>query len=387
MKISLKSIIFVIFIITFSAFSAVLPPSNLQILNDSPSLLPAPSDLTISYVNPNAVLLKWKSNSNKQEIGFRIESTLNTNSNWKEIASPGINVTNYTYTFSLAPNYFYRVRGHTYSTFSSVVSNISQTGFIAISWLNNAANSREICISRKTDSTAWAQVAVLPTMGWYKDTNIVNGTRYYYKVRSHEFSEYSNIAFLNTSTNTLSVSCPGTIIKIAPPGTIGYLAGFPSENETTNIFTPPSGTSFLVGTNKVTFVVSDDMGNINSCIFNIVVLSPLTNTNYYVLSQTNLIPCIVNNFIPNLPTNLPIICTYSNGTNFYGQVNASLIQSNICWAFQYWSGSSWYNISDNMCQNIKNINNSPTNVIMFTIADYISNVSTAIQLSIFPFQS
>ena len=201
-----------IWIIATSAVAALYaadyPPMGVTARPKGNDVLPAPSSLNVSLLASNKVGLVWTSNSNGEETGFRLEYSL-PNGTWKEFASVGRNITNYTYTSANATSYWYRVRGHIYSTYSEIVSNslVSDTSFIWVSWNNISDIQVEFCLERKFSTNAWKQIAVMPyTAGTYQDTNVVNGIVYSYRIRSHAYSTYSNVDYILPAPGNLRVT-------------------------------------------------------------------------------------------------------------------------------------------------------------------------------------
>ena len=187
-------------------YAAINPPSGLVSRSLESYALESPTDLVVDFVATNKVKLIWSSHSASQESGFRIEAAL-PNSAWKELASTGRNITNCIVTSSLATSYLYRVRGHVYSAYTPSANSLSDGKPILISWQNNSDSPTEFSVERQVGTNSWKQVAVVTqTIGGYLDSAVSSNTLYSYRVRSHGYSNYSNVDFLLPAPTNLHVT-------------------------------------------------------------------------------------------------------------------------------------------------------------------------------------
>ena len=205
--------------------SAKTPPA--------PQLPIAPSNLIATAVSYNQINLTWQDNSDNEE-GFRIERSLNGTS-FSQIATVGINVTNYSNTgLTGNTNYYYRVRAYNaagnsnYSNTSSATtppvlqppaapSNLAATAVpsynqIDLTWQDNSGNETGFKIERSLNGMSFSQVAsVGVNVTNYNDVGLADNKRYYYRVRAYNAAENSN--YSNTSSAMTGVpAAPSNLI-------------------------------------------------------------------------------------------------------------------------------------------------------------------------------
>jgi hypothetical protein len=149
--------------------------------------------LTIDVLETNKISLSWLDNA-ADNTGYRIESRLINGTTWKEFVSLGGNTTNYVYIAADATVRCYRVRAFALSGYSNVSTNqANESRIMILSWQDNSDNELEFRIERSTNGVSWTQIAVTPkNLTSYVDGNLTQGTLYFYRTRSTEFSDYSN---------------------------------------------------------------------------------------------------------------------------------------------------------------------------------------------------
>lgn len=173
----------------------------------------APSDLKITSVSPNRIVISWKDNANNEQ-GFRIERKTG-NGSFTQIASVSSNTTTYTNS-GLTNNtrYTYRVRAYNsygnsgYSEEVSVVTGNPPAApsdlkvvevtkdKVIIAWTDNADNETGYKIERKTAGGSFTQIATTgANVTQVTNTNLSTNVQYTYRVRAYNASgdsAYSN---------------------------------------------------------------------------------------------------------------------------------------------------------------------------------------------------
>jgi titin len=190
-----------------------------------PTTSNAPRLLTATTIASSHIDLAWADSSNN-EAGFKIERKTGTSGAFAEIAAVGANVTSYADT-DLLPNtkYFYRVRAHNLSGFSSYSNVAAATTLpvppaapidltaaampnlqIELTWRDQAANEDSFVVERKLGASGMYAPIVKRGRNatGYLDTGLSPLTEYFYRVRASNFggySEYSNEARATTRNN------------------------------------------------------------------------------------------------------------------------------------------------------------------------------------------
>ena len=182
-----------------------------------PNTPAAPSNLTATSLINLQIKIVWKDNAANESI-FLIERKLGAAGAYAQIATTGANATSYTDAgLNAVTTYFYRVRASnlggssSYSNETSATtlanppfapSHLIATAFsqtqINLTWNDNAGNENGFTIERKTAAGTFGQLLTIgANVKSYADTGLVQGTEYFYRVRSYNgngFSNYSNAA-------------------------------------------------------------------------------------------------------------------------------------------------------------------------------------------------
>jgi autotransporter-associated beta strand protein len=185
---------------------------------------PAPSNLTAAIAATNQVDLSWFE-SYENVAGFKIERAPDVGGipgTWTEIATTvGQYNTSYSdTTVETNTTYWYRVRANNvlgdspYSNEANVTiapPNAAPTSLTAttasasqinLSWTDNSNNESSFKIERSTDGTNFTQIAqVLANTTYYRNTGLLPGRNYYYRVRASnpvDDSAFSNVASAGT---------------------------------------------------------------------------------------------------------------------------------------------------------------------------------------------
>jgi hypothetical protein len=198
------------------------------------TVLLAPGNLTAQPLSSSQILLNWSNNS-ATESGFRIERSPVTDTNFTEIATVGANTTTFTDSgLNEATKYWYRVRAYDADT-TSAYSNEYQattlynipaapsgltitsllTNRVSISWTDNSGDETGFKVQRKTGSTGtYADLATTPANATaYNDSNLTDGTVYYYRVAAT--NPAGDSAFSNEASGTTLLAAPTSAIATA----------------------------------------------------------------------------------------------------------------------------------------------------------------------------
>ena len=198
--------------------------------NESSAMLAiplAPSGLVGTPISGLRIDLSWSDNST-DESGFRIErapDNLGVAGTYAQIASVGANVTAYSSTgLQAGTRYWYRVVSYNAagtSAYSSEMTALTMSAALApsalvatatsatridLAWADNSSDESGFRIERAPDVAGvpgtFVQIAsVGVNVTTYANTGLVNGTRYWYRVRAYNTignSAYSNIADATT---------------------------------------------------------------------------------------------------------------------------------------------------------------------------------------------
>lgn len=195
---------------------------------DSADTYPAPaaaSDLVITSVRKDAVVLSWTDNSNN-ETGFVIERAFTQNGTYTSYDSVAADVTSRNVT-GLNPNtrYFFRVKtkdDYGYATPTNTVDTVTlptapaapsllstgslSTTSIRLNWADNSNNETYFLIEQSMDPVDDFEVidSTIAGVSTYVVNNLNPATYYYYRVRAKNaggFSSYSNYAMGVTNVN------------------------------------------------------------------------------------------------------------------------------------------------------------------------------------------
>jgi chitodextrinase/predicted phosphodiesterase len=185
----------------------------------------APSNLSAAAISSFQIDLSWTDNSDN-EIGFKVERSLNGTSGWAEIGTTNANMTAFSDT-SLNPEttYYYRVCASNsagdsdYSNTASATTqgislpaapdNLSASAIssskIDLSWTDNSDNETSFKVERSPDgASGWVEIGTANTNETtFSDTGLNPETTYYYRVcasNSAGDSGYSNTANATTQS-------------------------------------------------------------------------------------------------------------------------------------------------------------------------------------------
>ncbi len=97
------------------------------------------------------------------------------------------------------------------------------------------------------------------------------------------------------------VTCPGTVVTNVAFGITSVVVNYPAPVATDNCSlastnsSPPSGSTFGLGTNAVTFIAVDGAGNTNSCVFDVIVNQSAPQTDLAVSEISSVSTASLNN--------------------------------------------------------------------------------------------
>ena len=182
-----------------------------------------PTNLVITSVSENRVILQWKDNSNNEK-GFSIERKQGVYGSYSEVGSTNPNITTYTDVFLLKAdtNYYYRVRNisdqntNDYSNEAIAVLSFTPTNLSVISisenevkllWNDNSTFEKGFKIERADGNDNFLEIAgVDSNVVSYNDITLNKTQTYKYRVRGyteHNFSSYSPIVKIAYKQGTL----------------------------------------------------------------------------------------------------------------------------------------------------------------------------------------
>lgn len=194
---------------------------------------PAPTGIGSQTLSAYSIRVTWNDNS-ALELGFKIERKNPGSNDWLEIALVGAGVTSYADT-GLTPNksYSYRIKAFnntgtsnysnptTSQTFDVIPANPlgltansdpGSPSVVQLSWYDVSTNETGFRIERTLDSTSnWVQIAQVTTSA-YRDSALLSGTTYFYRVRA--FNNIGNSGYSNTAFATTPETLP------APPDSL-----------------------------------------------------------------------------------------------------------------------------------------------------------------------
>lgn len=179
----------------------------------------APSGLVALQTGETEVQLLWSDNSNNEQ-GFKIDRKTESSGTWNQITTVSANSTSYSNSgVALGTTYYYRIRAYNsngnsdYSNEANVTTAdgtptsptnlrtetdvVDSCSKITAYWLDNSDNELGFYLSRKYAGSDWTQIAtVAANVIMHSDSNLTDGTRYYYKIlawNNNGNSDFSNI--------------------------------------------------------------------------------------------------------------------------------------------------------------------------------------------------
>ncbi len=247
--------------------------------------LPPPGNL-YGFITPEKFIsLTWE-DSSQNETEFILERKNGSSGTYFALASLGANDTSYVDSVGLTPGqiYYYRVKAvnsliaSEYSGELSVsidallppaptnaATSAVNTSTIAITWIDNSDNEDGFRLERRADTTgAWAQFAIVDSnITAYSDTGLIDGTKYFYRVRA--FNSGGNSAYTNIDSAVTELGAPPVLNAVNDaPGQITLAWDDASQSEEGFIIErkdgEPSTASFnvidTIGANELTYIDS-----------------------------------------------------------------------------------------------------------------------------------
>jgi formylglycine-generating enzyme required for sulfatase activity len=189
-------------------------------ISDSSSVsFPAPTDLSFTKISLSNIQLDW-SEAIDGEDGFKIDKKIGDSEWFQSYGSVGENITAWTDTNAeINENIVYRVYSYKGLNFSESIStelidnnippptdlktSIASETSIKLDWFDNSTGEDGFKIDRKIglEGDFVNLATVLANTVTWTDTNLLSGTKYFYKVytfKSSYFSDFSNIATITT---------------------------------------------------------------------------------------------------------------------------------------------------------------------------------------------
>lgn len=183
---------------------------NGSITVSSGTIPSAPSNLITTANGPSIINLNWVDNSNN-EIGFKIERSLDTLSGYSLIQTLAANSTSYSDTGLVdGTKYFYRVYSYNssgnsgYSNIASSITTLNAPTNLSVtdsskptlSWTNNSTSAQGFIIERKTSGGNYAVIdTVNSNITMFVDSSVTAGLDYFYRIKAFNNlvqSTYSN---------------------------------------------------------------------------------------------------------------------------------------------------------------------------------------------------
>lgn len=178
-----------------------------------PIVIPtAPSNLAVTVISSTSIGLAWNDNSDN-EIGFRIERSLNSESGFTQIATASSGAISYTDTgVSANQTYFYRVRafntdgnsGYTsvhYGVTATIapitpsdLTAVKSSSSITLNWNDNSTNEESFKIEHSTDNVTFTEVA----------TKSINATSHVIQPLPADGTHYYRVKAVNVAGSSIS---------------------------------------------------------------------------------------------------------------------------------------------------------------------------------------
>lgn len=199
---------------TYSGFSATVSTAAASSVN-------APSDLVLTAVSDQQILLSWKDNSTN-EMGYYVERKLSGTDSWSQIASLPANTTSYSDS-SLSPYISYTYRIKAYSSYYGIYLYSNEATIstgkpsapadvkavavssdkVRINWTDTSNNEQYFRIDRKrADDRDYMYAGMVnANTTAFTDIYLIPGATYYYKVTAYNQSGSSTSAVVSVRTN------------------------------------------------------------------------------------------------------------------------------------------------------------------------------------------
>lgn len=267
----------------------------------------APNGLTATNITSSTVTLAWTDKSG-QELGFRIERSLDGINNFVEVGTTGTDITTYKDSgLAFATTYYYRVFafgifGDSYPNTLTVTTKplifiivpAAPTGLTAsvisnseikINWVDKSSNENSFNIERKGGpGLGGAIYSKVGTVGegitTYTDSGLNPGTAYTYRVSAHGISggtsNYSNEATATTNLLIIIPQPPLAPVNLAATGVSTSRIDLTWEDKSTN----ESGFKIGMRMAGVTNLPFTEIGSVGPDVTSYSNSGLYSNTNY-----------------------------------------------------------------------------------------------------------
>lgn len=191
----------------------------------------APDDLTLTFLSPTQIRVKFTDNSDNED-GFKVERK-ELGGTYSEIKTLPSNSTEFIDNVNPNTTYYYRVRAfntYGYSSYSNeanattpptgvppnaplnLIASASSCNEVALLWQDNSDNEDGFKIERKEEGGTYVLIKTLSSnVTSFSDTTVVGNKKYYYRVcafNSYGVSAFSNESFVTTPECGIKPNAP-----------------------------------------------------------------------------------------------------------------------------------------------------------------------------------
>ncbi len=195
-----------------------------------------------------------------------------------------------------------------------------------------SGNARTVTFASLPPGTTATITIIARTSCLVADSNVIGNTAVVVSSSTPDPNTVNNVSTASAIvTNPApTIRCPASITQLNDPGSCGAIVNFPPPVVTDNcpiesaVCSPPSGSTFAIGTTTVTCVVTDTSGVQASCSFTVTVndferIRIVCPANIVIQAQPGQCSPVVTYPTPTVIDNCPgatVTCTPASGTRF-----------------------------------------------------------------------